>query len=333
MPTNPPQSSPYTPTEWTGTVGYMQKWLARRCAVDSLVNLAGSFFFLIIGLVALIVTSGATAAVVFIILIEASAILSALGAHIVLLRPLMFAILFFLFLALTIVHAYKTRAGADTPAKFDFDLSIGFALLWEFISAGPILLVLSGQEFHRYLSLSRLDVPQVSALLLWIYDKGGRASFTEICFAFPQLNAVRVLPQLRDLSGIHWWPEDAEISFSDDLLRILAAVLHREPKTPPYTHHYRYTYGYDREQQRQRPQTPVEELNEEIRSWYATLDLPQYATLQVVKKRFRKLAKIYHPDVQSASSDKASNEEQMKRINEAYHNILRHAQSQPGATP
>src|SRR5260370_4529272 len=106
-------------------------------------------------------------------------------------------------------------------------------MAWEFLPAGAILLVVSGQDFHRYVRVSRLDVAHVSALLVWLYDKGRRAGFAEISLAFPGLNAVRVLPQLRDLPGINWWPEDGEVSLSEDVRKTFAQILAREPKTSP----------------------------------------------------------------------------------------------------
>ncbi len=321
MPTNPPYSQ-RAPAEWTGAHALMQKWLTRRCAAESLLNLIGSAVFLAFGLVALLLTSGACAALVFFILLSVNAGLAFFGLAISVLRPDFFASLVLVFLALTIFHAYVTRKDADTPANFN--LTLGLSFVWEVISAGPVLLVMSGQEFHRYLRLSRLDVAHVSALLLWLYDKGGRASFAEICLAFPELNAVRVLPQLRDLPGINWWPEDAEISFSEALLESLAETLHREPKTRPFPHSHTY--------ERRHYEKPVVEVDQTISSWYATLNLPLFANLQDVKKRYRKLAKIHHPDVQSNSANKIASDDQMKRINEAYHNILRHSQNKAGAT-
>ena len=298
----------------------MQKWLARQSVSASILNLVGGALFAILGLVALLLTSCAAAAAAFFVLMGFNAARAFFGFAIAPPNLNLFGILVLLFLALSLVHAYWTRADADAPAKFD--LTVGFGLFWELISAGPIMIIMSGQEFHRFLRLVRMDVSQVSTLLLWIYDKGGRASFAEICLAFPGLNAVRVLPQLRDLSGIHWWPDDGEVSFSEDLLKTLAETLGREPKSSPFAR------GHTRE--RRTYQKPVAGIDQDIRSWYATLSLPLFANLQDVKRRYRKLAKIHHPDVQSAN--KAANDDEMKRINEAYHNILRYSQSTAGAT-
>ena len=77
-----------------------------------------------------------------------------------------------------------------------------------------------------------------------------------------------------------------------------------------------------------RPQWPTKHF-----PGYAALNLPPFATLQQVKSRYRKLAKIYHPDARArnSSGNPAASDEQMKRIsNEAYHNILKHSQNQAG---
>ena len=304
--------------DWTGAFGLMQKWLARRSAAESLLNLAGGGFFLIIGMIAMVFTSVVTAGIAFVVLLEVNALLSAVGFGFSLLRPVLFGGLFLIFLGLTIFYAYLRRPDADGPTRWE--PSLGFGLIWEVISAGPSLLVLSGQEFHRFLRLKNLDIPQVSALLLWIYDREGRAGFAEICLAFPELNAVRVLPQLRDLPGINWWPEDAELSFTEDLLKTLEEVLHRPPKNSPFSRQRTYEHA-----PREKP-TPF--VDPEIAAWYATLELPLFANIQDVKKRYRKLAKQYHPDV--SSGNKFANEERMRQINDAYHKILRRSQNRAG---
>ncbi len=108
-------------------------------------------------------------------------------------------------------------------------------------------------------------------------------------------------------------------------MKNLVETLHREPKERPFAHTYTYT--------RERSQTTVDTVDPEIRSWYDTLDLPLFATLQEVKKRYRKLAKIYHPDAQAANrvANKIPNDDRMKSINDAYHNILHHSQNNAGA--
>lgn len=325
MSTDPPHFQRAT-VEWSGERALIEKWLARHCAIESFGHLVGGVVFLIVGLVAFILTAFATAGLVFFILIQASAVMGVLGSRLSLMRPVLFASLFIFFLGLSILHAYRTRWGTDSSTRIDFSTAHSAArgMAWEFLSAGPILLVLSGQDFHRYVRVSRLDVPHVSALLVWLFDRRNRAGFAEISLAFPGLNAVRVLPQLRDLPGINWWPDQGEISISPTLRKTLAEILHRQPKNAPAFGRPSY--------ERPRFEKPAPGIDEAILSWYATLNLPLFANLQEVKARYRKLAKIHHPDVQAAKrrAGEIPDDEQMKRINEAYHNILKHSQNQAG---
>jgi hypothetical protein len=321
-----PHPSQRTPAEWSGAPRLVEKWLARLCVVESLLNLFGGAVFFVLGLVGLVFTSCLTAGITVIVLIVAHWLLAGMGISVALVQPGLFAGLFLLFLGLSMVHAYKTRWGTAAAADVDLGTALSSfrSLGWEFLSVGPILLVLAGQEFYRYVRFSRLDVREVSALLLWLYDKGGRAGFAEICLAFPGLNAVRVLPQLRDLPGINWWPDDGEVSLSEDVRKTFEQILGREPKSSP---HFGRSSG-----ERPRFQEPVVEVDVEILGWYAALQLPLFAPLHRVKAQYRRLAKMHHPDTRSGSHGvgETSDDEQMKRINEAYHNILKHSRQQAG---
>jgi curved DNA-binding protein len=53
----------------------------------------------------------------------------------------------------------------------------------------------------------------------------------------------------------------------------------------------------------------------QFRDYYETLGVPKTATTDDVRKAFRKLARLYHPDV---AKDKKTAEEKFKQINEAY---------------
>jgi len=297
-----------------------------------MMNFVGGAVFFVFGLVALVLTSCVMAAMVLLILVGVNGAFAFFGFGVYLVRPLIFGILFAVFLLYSIAHAYKTRWGEEAAGKVDFETSFSSmkSLMLEFLSAGPILFILSVQDFQRYLRLSRLDVAHVSALLLWLYDKGGRAGFAEIAMAFPGLNAIRVLPQLRDLPGIHWWAAEGEISISETLERIFAGLLGREPKNPRFFQSSTYE---ERHRPREDEQT-VPAVDDDIYSWYRALNLPAFAPLQQVKARYRKLAKIHHPDAHSsASNGELPNDEQMKRINEAYHNIVKNSQKQAGFAP
>ena len=64
------------------------------------------------------------------------------------------------------------------------------------------------------------------------------------------------------------------------------------------------------------------------RSPYEVLGVPVSATDDEIKAAYRKLAKIYHPDLNGGS---AAAETKMKEINEAYNLLIKHkGQAQPG---
>src|SRR5919109_1303778 len=58
-----------------------------------------------------------------------------------------------------------------------------------------------------------------------------------------------------------------------------------------------------------------------FRDYYEGLGVPRKASAKGIKAAFRKLARQYHPDLQSNASKKKSSEEKFKEINEA-HEVL-----------
>ena len=51
---------------------------------------------------------------------------------------------------------------------------------------------------------------------------------------------------------------------------------------------------------------------------YEILEVSENASIEVIEKAYKVLAKKYHPDLQQTASDKKEAEEKMKKINDAY---------------
>jgi len=68
--------------------------------------------------------------------------------------------------------------------------------------------------------------------------------------------------------------------------------------------------------------------NKESKSYYSVLGLKESASEGEIKKRYREMAKIYHPDV-NPSSDA---EEKFEEINEAYNYLISHVNNVDNST-
>jgi len=223
--------------------------------------------------------------------------------------------------ALSFFGAYKNAWGADySGAKGSLWGPISGGLLkgmaasaCDLLFSGPRLLFTSCDSFGKALRLLRLDIPRVTAILLWLWERGWKATVEEVSLNFPGLNAVRILPQLRDIPGVIWLPKiHGVIILSEEFRRALASAISRdaEPASPESDF---------------APEDNAPVIDHEIVGWYETLGLPPFAPIREVKRRYRQLVKIYHPDAQKRDGYKA--EDQIKRINAAYHNIIKNSAS------
>lgn len=322
-----PRHSQSLPAEWTGARLVVEKWLRQLCATEAIFQLGSGAVMLLAGVVVLVLTSCFAAMVFFMVLFRTGRLFGASSLEMSGTQEICFTVLFLLFMSFSIFHAWRTRWKEEAATRIQFGSSFTNAtdLILEIISAGPIFIVLAIQDFQKYARLSRLDVPQVAALVFWLFEKGGRASFAEISLNFSGLNIVRVLPQLRDLPGIHWWPDKGSLSLLESLKYTLAQLLHRDPEKPFASTHSNPNPPHSNQ--------PAPGVSDEMLSWYTTLNLPPFATLPQVKARYRKLAKIHHPDARARNypTGEPADDGQMKRINEAYHNILKHSQNQAGS--
>ncbi len=55
-----------------------------------------------------------------------------------------------------------------------------------------------------------------------------------------------------------------------------------------------------------------------MNDYYALLEVPPTATVAEIRRAYRRLARKYHPDLNRQVSDSTSNEQRIKRLNEAY---------------
>jgi hypothetical protein len=193
----------------------------------------------------------------------------------------------------------------------------------DFLAGGPRLLSAGGQSFARAIRLLGLDVSQVAPIILWLWQKGAKATTGEIYHQFPGLNTVRILPQLRDIPGVIWLPDPRGIVLLSTEFRAELAKVIGKPRPTP-----RPEPSFEQESEPKREEAAPGQ-SEEIIEWYKILGLPAYAPIQQVKKRYRQLAKIHHPDALASSRSrlKDKSDETMKRINIAYENILNYSAS------
>jgi len=244
-----------------------------------------------------------------------------------LLRPGIFITLVLLILAVSFLGAYKNPWGANySGAKVDWrtpisvDLLKGVtALVCDLLFSGPRLVFTACDSFGKALRLLRLDIPQITVILLWLWERGGKATVEEVSRNFPQFNAVRVLPQLRDIPGVIWLPTlHGVIMLSEEFRRALASAI------SPGAEFARAEGDFSPKESEE-----GQSVDPEIAGWYQTLGLPPFAPIHEVKKKYRQLVKTYHPDAMSEAQKRAGvkADDQIKRINAAYHNILKNSLS------
>jgi hypothetical protein len=157
----------------------------------------------------------------------------------------------------------------------------------------------------------RTNLNDAAVVLSWMLKRNKKVAVEELVSAFPQINFVRLLPQLRLLSGFIWLPTRNGVC-------ILSAELKAEMLALP-----------DAAFETLDEPTPSIALDDfplsEEQSWFAIFGLHTYASLAEVKTRYRMLARQFHPDrhrCENLEAQKAA-EERMKHINEAYRNICR----------
>ena len=282
--------------------------------------------FGIAGFLTLAVTCYFTLFVTMYVLLRVDALFSLFGVRIYTLRTFVVLAVTALVVLLSFAGAHKHRQAMDySDTRVDLSSRISGDVLkaasricCEILFAGPRLLFTAWDDLRTAWRLMNADGAQIGTVLFYLYEKGAKASVQEIQAALPGVNTMRVLPQLRDLPGIVWLVDKrGVVLLTQDLRDDLRAALGEEPNDSQI--------GHDGAEE----PSPIGEDSEfqvQVRRWYETLGLPVYAPIHEVKRRYRRLAKIYHPDksAEMEPEQREHCEEQMKRINEAYQKIIEH---------
>jgi hypothetical protein len=308
----------------------LSAWLRKQLLIEAGFNLFQGLFFGIIGLI-----FGGTVAVIIIALLTVAIFgLRQPFASFERLNPVLEGTIFLLVVGGSIRGAARARWGrdysTDLPRRHVFvdatSFHAFFNVVCELFYAGPSLYLASYDclaKTSRLYRVLRHDLIDATKLILWLFDKGRKADVEEISKGFLGARAVRILPLLRDIPGVIWLTHrHGVIILSEELRFRLGHVLRQMPPSATTAPPPEDEPG--REQQDEQSNRQDYAGSAEQVAWYVTLNLPPFAPLSAVKQRYRQLVKIHHPDMAAARNKRGEvSDEQFKRINNAYHNILK----------
>ncbi len=215
-----------------------EKWLRRYAIRDSLAQALEGGLFMFLGLIIFAFTSYLTAFALFFGLIETLAFFSlfGLGFH-HMHRAILgfFGFLLMLVSGLSFVGAYRNKYGMDYSnvkvglfQRVSGDLFAGAATLTcDGLFSGPRLLFGAGEALLKAFRLLRMDFHELADIIVWLLNKGTKATAVEIAHAFPEYNIVRLLPELRDLTGVIWLanPDKVVILLSPEFKKGLSGAV------------------------------------------------------------------------------------------------------------
>jgi hypothetical protein len=290
------------------TVVLVEKWLRRRIRREAVFRIVEGGLQACGGLIVVGCLAGGVAFIVFVGISWFQA------THRIFRGGLLFSGCFLgvLFLSSLLRRVFHHGDGFGGPDFSQGDREL-LAVASELITGGTALLAAGFESWATTSRLLGMDLSQVAPVILWLWIRNKKANSTEIAARFPDFNTVWTLPQLRDIPGIVWLPDPRGIillteDFRNDLGRVLPARTNFIHEEPPVDEEPASAWPNDRQP------------NREILAWYATLGLPPYAPIQQVKRRYRQLAKVYHPDASGAKG--AQSQDKMVQINLAYENIM-----------
>jgi len=191
----------------------------------------------------------------------------------------------------------------------------------QLLYTGPQWLASAISMFYKSVTLTRMDIGSCAKILLVLFEKGSRVSFIELAKLVPEMNGVKIFPQLRDIAGVIFLQsEPSGISITSELRRELAGVLGVRIQTEPRPRFYRETKS-----SRPPPRTPPPKpAVEELTGPHKILGVSRSASVAEIKAAYRKQIKQCHPD-RFATLNKDWQqlaEQRAKAVNAAYATLM-----------
>ncbi len=168
----------------------LSQWLRRRLRLEAWQQFFEGLVFLALGL-------GVAAIVFYAVLLLAVVALSDVN-HWVTATVLLLSVL-----GGFLGNAYLTRGRAEYSGGKREPKSM-VAGIMDILLGAPDQLRLSFNCLEKCRRLRHCDVTRVSVILLWLFDRRHKATVEELCATLTADEAVRILPQLRDISGVIW---------------------------------------------------------------------------------------------------------------------------------
>ena len=311
----PPKLSPSTSRE----SHLLLPWIRRKFLVCGLQHFVAGVVFCALGLGAIAVTSVITPFVISLLLFLFLFLFSRMGMHAEFPLETSIGATFIFIIALSFWEAWRNPYGLGSfrRAAHPGDRASGTMLgssgsiIGSLFLGGPRMVLSGINSLLECRQLLRANIDDAAAVLLWMFKRNRKAPADQLSRAFPSVNFVILIPQLRLLNGFVW------LSAGNGVC-ILGSDLKSEMRSQ---------LQFDPDPWREPEPAPPEQecpLSEE-HQWFAVLELDAYASLAQVKGRYRMLARQFHPDHHRNESLDAQQvaEERMKAINEAYRNICR----------
>jgi hypothetical protein len=310
-------------------VGQVGRWLQRKLRFHCWLSLSYGLLCLVAGLITLAITSWGVAVITLLVLIRITT------QHFQAVRPVFVISLLVAVVVLSFWEAWRNPFGFGNSFKaahFPDRLSGGrlralTAVFREILVSGPRMILAGLESFWECQQLLRTQLSDAAMVLLWMLERNHKVSVETLGRTFPLVNFVRLLSQLRVLDGFLWLPVHGGIcilgsELRNELFSELGKSGFRSFEQPeassPEAEPFRSEFEPG-------PEPEPEDSTSGERRWFEVLGLEPYVRLPEVKKRYRLLARKFHPDRHRHENVEAvrNAEERMKEINEAYTNICR----------